>query len=300
MNGPLAEALVAGQNRDGGWGAEVGRSSDTEATSLALMALGAFAGDAPGGMAGRAADWLAAVQTPDGSWPLRAGLPAGSWTTSLAVTALSPLPAQRERSLRGARWLLTQEGRKPDWLTRLLTRWLPQGRSIQLDPTLTGWPWAGGSFAWVEPTAYALLALKKARQHLRAGETDRRIGQGEALILDRMCPGGGWNYGNSRVLGEDLSPYSETTAIALIALQDRRQHPAVRTSLETLKRLMAGAESGMALAWSMLCLSVYGEDASRWRPALFQAYERGAFLGSTRTLALAALATSGGARLLRV
>jgi hypothetical protein len=294
------EALLAAQNRDGGWGAEAGRSSDTEATSLALMALTAVRGATPAEVAGRAIGWLADVQAPDGSWPLKAGLPPGSWTTSLAVMALASVAAQREHTVRGAHWLRAQEGRKPDLLTRLLTRWLPQGRSIQLDPTLTGWPWAGGTFAWVEPTAYALLALKKARPHLRAGEVDRRIEQGEALILDRMCPGGGWNYGNSRVLGEDLSPYPETTAIALLALQDRRENPRVQASVATLKRLLAAAESGLALAWATLCLSVYGEETARARPLLSRAWERTRFLGSTRTLALAALATDDGGRLLTI
>ena len=54
------------------------------------------------------------------------------------------------------------------------------------------------------------------------------------LIYDRMCESGGWNYGNSQVLGETLWPYPDVTAIALIALRDRATSEANQKSLHAL------------------------------------------------------------------
>src|SRR5258706_177994 len=77
-------------------------------------------------------------------------------------------------------------------------------------------------FSWVEPTAYALIALKKLRPVQGDGRSDRSIAEAERMLYDRACAEGGWNYGNSTAYGVELPPYLETTALALLALQDRR------------------------------------------------------------------------------
>jgi hypothetical protein len=284
-------ALLGARNPDGGWGAEQGKQSSTEATALAVLALGALGGKSFEQDISRGVTWLADRQTADGSWPLRADVDGGSWTTSLAAISLAGFSAYRPRALRGAHWLLRQEGQRPAWWVFLLQRWvLPQGSGVRLNPNLKGWPWAPGAFSWVEPTAYALIALKKVRAEVTDSRLGDRIRQGEMLIYDRMCQGGGWNYGNSNVLGVDVPPYPETTALALIALQDRRRETANQISLDALHGMLAQAESGLALSWSILCFSIYGRDTSDLRARLARTYERRAFLGATRTLALAILA----------
>ena len=62
-----------------------------------------------------------------------------------------------------------------------------------------------GTFSWAEPTAWALFALKKclARGMVISG-ADARIRDGEAVLRDRVCATGGWNYGNSNVFGKNL------------------------------------------------------------------------------------------------
>jgi hypothetical protein len=72
----------------------------------------------------------------------------------------------------------------------------------------------------VEPTSWALLALKRMRGALPRRRTEDRIEEAHRLLADRMCRGGGWNYGNKAILGFDLDPYPDTTALALLALQD--------------------------------------------------------------------------------
>jgi hypothetical protein len=295
------DALLGARNPDGGWGAEQGKQSSTEATALAVLALGALDGRSFERDIGRGLAWLADRQTADGSWPLGADMDGGSWTTSLATISLAGFAAQRPRALRGAYWLLRQEGQRPAWWVSLLQRWvLPQGSAVRLNPNLKGWPWASGAFSWVEPTAYALIALKKLRADVAASQISERIQQGEMMIYDRMCQGGGWNYGNSNVLGVDVPPYPETTAVALVALQDRQAETANQMSLEALRGMLADVESGLALSWASLCFSIYGRDTSDLRRRLARTYEKTAFLGATRTLALAILAWKDGSNGFRV
>ena len=294
------DALLGARNPEGGWGAEQGKQSNTETTALAVLALSALDGSLEQEIS-RGLAWLADRQTADGSWPLRADMDGSSWTTSLATISLAGFAAHRPGALRGAHWLIRQEGRRPTWWVSLLQRWvLPQGPTIRLNPNLKGWPWASGAFSWVEPTAYALIALKKVRADVAGSEIRERIQQGEMLIYDRMCRGGGWNYGNSNVLGVDVPPYPETTALALIALQDRQAETANQISLDALPRMAADVESGLALSWTSLCFSIYGRDTSNLRKRLARTYEKTAFLGATRTLALAILAWKDGSNGFRV
>jgi hypothetical protein len=300
----IADRLLGAQNPDGGWPARAGGPSNTEATSLALLACGALPDGAGSAASERGLDWLERRQRDDGSFALTGDLPGSSWTTSLAVLALAGeaerRPAARHRARRGADWLLEEEGREPSWWVRLLRGAFPRERGRGLDPYLTGWPWTSGAFSWVEPTAYALIALKRLRPELEPERAAARIEEAEHMIYDRMCGGGGWNYGNSRVLGEDLWPYADSTAIALISLQDRRSHAANQQSVSALRRMLERNDSGLALGWSLLCLQLYGEQTSDLVVRLERSFEARGFLGETRALAVATLALAEGADRLRV
>lgn len=285
------QVLANAQNGDGGWGAVSGRQSNTEATSLAVLALGTE--PRQGARVERGVRWLVARQNGDGSWPLATGFTEGSWATPLAVLCLSGVGGHRARALDGARWLLGHRGRSLGWLASVLYRLAPSKMPTRLNPDLSGWPWSRDAFSWVEPTSWALLALKKVRADLDPALARERILEGERLAYDRMCEGGGWNYGNSRVLGVEVPPYADTTALALIALQDRRGEAGNRVSLAALVKMLADVDSGLTLALSILCLSIYGQDAGPVRQRLERAYERTAFLGETRALALGVLATTG-------
>ena len=60
---------------------------------------------------------------------------------------------------------------------------------VQLNPDLRAWSWTPGAFSWIEPTAYALIALKSLVATRQAGPASDRIAEGERLIYDRMCQG---------------------------------------------------------------------------------------------------------------
>jgi hypothetical protein len=244
--------------------------------------------------------WLAGRQRQDGSWPLSVELDESSWTTSLAVLALCHHPELRPCVRRGVDWLLCQEGRGGSLLSWLLEHLFARRRAIDQDPNLKGWPWTPGAFSWVEPTAYALMALKRARPQADDARAEARIREAELMIYDRMCAGGGWNYGNSRVLGEDLWPYPDATAVALIALQDHATRDANRQSLHALRKMLETNDSGLTLSWSVLCLQLYGHEVLELRRRLEQSFEARAFLGESRALALAVLALARGADRFRV
>jgi hypothetical protein len=294
------DLLLGAQNEDGGWGAVKGKRSNTESTSFALMALKSLDGKPFDRQVTTGVKWLRRHQKDDGSWPLNDALAKSSWTTPIAALALLPFQDQREHALRAARWILTQEGRKPGWIGTLLFRLSLISKTVELDPYLSGWSWTPGAFSWVEPTSYSLMALKKLRPSLFGTNYEERIRQGEMLIYDRMCENGGWNYGNSRVLGEALWPYPDVTAVALIALQDRATNQANQASLRALDGMMRETTTGITLGWGIICLTIYNQNVGEWKKVLVKTFEKTKFLGETKAMALALLAFGNGASLFRV
>jgi hypothetical protein len=293
--------LLKNQNADGGWGAVPGKGSNTESTSLSVLALKSASRDTLEKSLQGGIHWLATRQRADGSWPLNDRSKVPSWSTAMAILALGLWPEHQNRTIKAANWVLQQEGNRPGLLGKILFALsFKKKAALNLNLDLVGWPWVAGTFSWVEPTSYCLIALKKLRDKLAGTNVDERINQGDLMIYDRMCRGGGWNYGNNEVLEENLWPYPDITAIALIALQDHSANDANRESLRALESMLKEVHSGLALSWSVICLSLYGQDTSKWRNLLAQSFEKTRFLGETKSVALAALALSGGAKFFRV
>ena len=70
------------------------------------------------------------------------------------------------------------------WLLEWKSLYIEFTKVVTLDGALIGWPWINDTFSWVQPTSYAIFALKLVglREHAR-------IKEAEALLFDRMCPG---------------------------------------------------------------------------------------------------------------
>jgi hypothetical protein len=287
------EYLLETQNGDGGWAAYPEGPSRTEPSALAVTALGLTPETAGGAGVTAGLAWLQTRQAASGGWPAMEGQPADSWMTSLATLAVSHLEPNGEAARRGADWVLRQEGQTVSWWVKLLARLRPQIKTVELDLDLIGWPWTEGTFSWIEPTAYALLALKRLRPLLPAGTAAERIDLGERMIIDRACRGGGWNYGNSVVLGEELWPYPDTTALALLALQGR---PAaeIETGLTALSRMLEENRSLLAASLATLCFRAYGRSAETLRAELAARAGPETAMFETRPIALAALALVDG------
>jgi hypothetical protein len=292
--------LVSAQNPDGGWGWTKGHNSTTECSSLALLALASLNDDKQTVTIRRGLNWLTKRQKVDGSWPLSDSLTVGSWATPMAMLALDVWPEYKTQIVRAGKWVLTQQGNKPGFLANLLLTLSFKKKPVILNEELIGWPWMAGTFSWVEPTSYFLIALKRIRRQLVGTNVDERIRQGESMIYDRMCDGGGWNYGNSVVYGEKLWPYADITAIALIALQNRHDAIENRVSFAALQNAVKTANSGLALSWSAICYEIYGHDSANLRKLLISGFETTGFLGETKSLALYILALTGGAKYFRI
>ncbi len=205
------EALAAQSCPGGGWGYAAEQGAHLEPTCLALLALSG--GPRRFAAAIEAAEsWLRQCAAGDGTYRLEGGRPEAVWPTALVLFVQAILGEKAESLKATAAALLAHKGRPVD------TR--DDEDVNDIDGQLIGWPWAEGNFSWVEPTAWACLALRRAGQ----GEHPR-VREGLDLLLDRALDDGGVNYGNRRIFGTALEPIPTPTALMLLALQGRTAHP---------------------------------------------------------------------------
>ena len=250
----LAELIVR-QLPCGGWAA-MGSSSQPalEPTCFAALALGSF----PGRAVERAQELLLHTQNPNGSWPAFAGDDTdGAWVTSLAVMALHDVVPAIPARLQGVHWLMSCAGKESNWFWKWKFR--TADRHVHLDPDKFGWPWFPETISWVVPTAFAVLALSQLPCSCGGLEqVPFRVERGIEMLLDRVCPGGGWNAGNGVVYGVPVAPHPDDTAIALLALRERGTDPVVQSSVQYLERIAPTLTAPWSLAWAILALALYG------------------------------------------
>jgi len=297
--------LLEAQNPDGGWGYRRGGQSAVEPTSMVLLALlglrevrlpdssSARLLDSTLPLTGAGVRWLRACQLPDGSWPSFAGQPCGCWVTAMAGLALYAHRDSQARVARGLQWLSKSwpvEGRI--W-RRISLKLLRRGNVARQDESLRGWNWTPGTASWVEPTSCALIAFRHIPEELHPRDAVRRRALAERMLYDRMCPGGGWNSGNPLVYGAAGVPRIGPTVWALLALQDYRDRPENRLSLEWLEQAYAQIQGPGSLALAHLCLLLYNRPVPALAPTLAALNSHNQFLGNTMVAAWAAVALSG-------
>lgn len=283
----LTEVLRSRQMPSGGWGYRGFAQESIEATCLAALA---FLPNTDNHSA--AITFLLRSQFGDGSWPAFRGDSDGSWTTALAVCALNmtgDFAAQRDKA---ARWLVTDRGREGNWLWRW--KFKTVDRNVRFDPDKYGWPWSPGAASWVIPTALSIVALKQFTSCSRSEASEARIRLGVEMLLDRACVGGGWNAGNSVVYEVPLTAHVESTAIALLALQDEPRSQVIRTGIDWLHDRSATIRSTESLAWCILTLFVFEEPIEQLKEALVMSLEDRGAIENTATLAAALLAINCG------
>jgi hypothetical protein len=240
-----------------------GATAAAEPTALAALALAA--GDQRQA-AQVAAAWLAEQQSASGAVGVRASEPQPGWPTSLAVVAWVVVDRVRWQTpiQKGVAWLLAHRGKS-----------IPRSVHFGHNSELVGWAYAENTHSWVEPTALAVLALAAA------GRRDEpALGEAVTLFLDRQLPDGGWNYGNTYVLGQLIRPHLQPTGLALLALAAVQvRGAAVARSVDWLTAQLGPRTPAQSLAWSLLGLRAQGRlpgETDLWLAAAAEAHLSGA------------------------
>jgi hypothetical protein len=109
------------------------------------------------------------------------------------------------------------------------------------------------------------------------------------MLLDRGCPGGGWNAGNGVVYGTALAPHPDDTAIALLALSNRGQHSIVQNGVQYLERLAPTLTAPWSLSWAILALAAHRRPIASLHRSLVALPDL-ASIDDTNSLALVCLA----------
>ena len=286
------EFLLASRNGDGGWGYAHGRLSTAEPTAYSLLGLSEalpkadFQKVLEKGTAWFEAHTGAAGAISSGQRGATDAALVDNWGTMLALYSLRRLSAGAELTARYIKYLQGSSGNRIDRKT---------SQDLNLNGDLLAWSWARGTASWVEPTAYALLAMKASG--LAGSE---RVKSGEAFLIDRACYEGGWNYGNKEVLKVRLEPMPTNTCFALLALQDLdRKNETINRAVDYLQKELSQHQSALFLSLGTLCFDIYGAP---YEKAVAQLIDRQEADGSWRgnvhltSLALCALNLAGGRR----
>jgi hypothetical protein len=285
----LSVRLRSGVIPTGGWGYYPGKRPRVEPTCWALTALHGTSddGDEWNRLVSPHLAFLSQHQTAAGALS-----DTGGATTNLAFDGLAAtmLPHVAGVSAAG----IVSSLLRPIVSTKGIKA--PQADDRQ-DNSLQAWPWYPDTFSWVEPTSWCLLALKKTagasadvvslQSGLKNDEVRARIDEAERMLENRCCDAGGWNYGNASVVGQDLRPHIPTTAVALIALQDRRDRAFVKRSVDLLDRLRLKEESSIALGMTIVALHLHGRKVDDVRDRLTEIASRSASRGDVHAMAVA-------------
>ena len=236
--------LLRTQLSEGGWGyTNDATQAYPEPSCYSLLALKDTSFSSA-----KTLSWLSSLVHADGKLFLPGdNLP--NWGTSLllmTLTRLNELPVVRQSSI--------------DWLVEWKSKTGDASAVVLLNGNLVGWSWISDTFSWVQPTSYAVLALK-----LAGLKTHQRVKEAEELLFDRMCLQGGWNFGNPVVLGQPIDPSAMETAFALFALQDIQDTLGrVEKGLDILEQTTNQSPTTMALALCILCLDIFKRPVDRY------------------------------------
>jgi hypothetical protein len=250
-------ALRARRSSDGGFPPNRRGPSEVEPTVLAGLALGSDA---------VARRWVERRQRPDGGFGESSGRHDGPTTAALAALLLDGDAAERAFAFAVAH------------------RGLPlPGAGDERE----GWGWTADTRSFVEPTSRVLIAAT------RVAPTDGVVlAEGKRLLETWQCADDGWNHGVATVLGDDLTGYAQTTAVALIALQHERREGFVARGLAFLRDGWAREAGRMTVAQARIAFRLHGDrhEADATSAALAGIVHRAA-TASTVALAWSALAT---------
>ncbi len=222
-------------------------------------------------------EWLARQQQKDGSVGVTIDQKTPAWTTSLAISVWQAVDSEKYAQPidQGIDWALDQ---KP-W-----TR--PKHENFGHDTMLEGWSWAADTHSWLEPTAFFVRAFQAT------GKTDHpRYQQAVALLIDRLLPAGGANYGNTIILGQELLQHLQPTGIVAWALAEEVVNDSrMAMTLDYLESTATLPTGVASLAYATLGLAANGRDIQKLTPLLNEAAQHALAAGGIHKTALVTLA----------
>ncbi len=201
----------------------------------------------------RACQWLVECQQKDGSVGVTLQEQQPAWPTSLAMLAWQ----ESDHASSDNRFQHNVQHAKK-WALSTRGRTVERKPEIGHDTTLVGWSWAADTHSWLEPTALFVRALRTTGQeeHPRTREATR-------LLVDRLLPAGGANYGNTRVLDQYLLPHVQPTGLVLWALADLEiADPRIASSLNYLEASLERPLGTASLAYATMGLKAHGHAAN--------------------------------------
>jgi hypothetical protein len=266
----LAAAPLGGYHPDG--------EAASEPIAWAAIAL-ADAGRSDSAVV--AARWLAEHQTADGSVGVTESQDAPYWPTALAMLAWQAVDAEAfsDRIALGAAWALRQQ----PW-----TR--PRDPKFGHDSALAGWSWAPATHSWLEPTAFFVVALRVAG----LADDPRRL-EGVRLLVDRLLPSGGANYGNTIVFDQELLEHPQSSGVVAWALAGEAiDDPRLEKTIGRLESAITRPTGVASFAWAVRGLAAQHRAsaalAEQVNDKLVLAVEKNVGLHKTALLTLAAQA----------
>ena len=279
------DTLKALQRRalpQGGFAARPGDQYRPDSTAWAILILANRDPDSV--LLNPARDRLTRDQLKDGRICISPDHSEAIWPTPLAVLAWTGSSKHRSSIMPAIRFLLSTTG----------THWEKKENTvIGHDPSIQGWPWIANTHSWVQPTALAMLALST-----NGHGNHERVQEGKRMLLDRQLPKGGWNYGNTTVLGQELNPFPEATGAALNALAGLVPQPVVHRSIEYLAAELPSLRTPLSLGWGILGLKAWGAcppEAEIWiMETLARESKYGSYDTPSLCILLAAQTANGG------
>jgi uncharacterized protein (DUF362 family) len=241
------DRLASMAHPQGGWSHAPNLSPHPEPTCLSLLALSL---DMDSYVEAIRAGWgfLDRCRTSNGSYVAPGSREEAIWPTALVLFTQACLgfgPAELRPLVARLLSLYSRVPRDPS-----------KTGLTDMDLTLPGWTWVTDDYAWVEPTAWACLALRRAGQGAHS-----RVVQGQEVLLDRSSDEGGTNHAGRQLFGQPARSLTEPTALALLALQGRGSHTRVQAAGQYLLRLSDNCKDVRDLCWIKLALDAYRGQA---------------------------------------
>ena len=242
-------------SKEGGWGYQGGKQAFIEPTSYAILAL-LHRAEKHQRLIDSGVNFIKSCQCADGTWGIKPGDGGGTWLVAKAILALYAA-RQTEAAQKLCQYLLSIKDGYDGRVTAELKNM--NKKIFRLDITAHGWPYTPGTASWVEPTAYAILALAVCGYPLMGR-------QREAIryLETRKTTTGGWNYGNPYVFDQVFPAFPLPTAAALIALRRAGVSPKsqlLQKGLKTLTDKVPRLVSHRSIALTALCLAEFGSKA---------------------------------------